>query len=69
MIVERIATDRRTLDDYLFKTSEDYRAPAESLLEISEDILAPSALPDFERTPDAYELVYMVEAGENWHAG
>jgi hypothetical protein len=68
-IVERIAADRRTVPDYLFETSEDYHAQAASLLETSEDILRNSSPANFERTPDAYELVYMVEEGENWRAG
>jgi hypothetical protein len=68
-IVERIAARRRTVQEYLFQTSEDYRAQVASLLETSEDVLRNVSPADFERTPDAYELLYMVEDGENWRAG
>jgi hypothetical protein len=61
--------DRRTVEEHLFETSEDYRAQAESLLQTSEDILRNISPADFEKTPDAYELIYMVEDGENWRAG
>jgi hypothetical protein len=68
-IVARIAADRCTMNEYLFETSEDYRAQADSLLETSEDILRNISPADFETTPDAYELVYIVEDGENWLSG
>jgi hypothetical protein len=61
--------DRRTVEEHLFETSEDYRAAAEELLGTSEDMLRSNSPADFETTPDAYELVYMVEDGENWRAG
>lgn len=62
------AEDRRTVDEHLFETSEDYRAQAESILETSENILRSTSPDDFEKH-NAFELVYMVEDGENWRAG
>jgi hypothetical protein len=64
--------DSRTVPDYLFETSEDYRTHAESLLGTAEELLRNVSPADFE-TPDVeggvYEIVYMVEDGENWRAG
>lgn len=61
--------DRRTVQHYQFETSEEYRAAAEDLLKTAEDWLRTIRPVDFEKEPALYELIYMVEDGENWRAG
>jgi hypothetical protein len=71
--LERRERANRPVSEYLFETSEDYRTAGESILETSEELLRNVSPADFETTPDAeeaaYEMVYMVEDGENWRAG
>ena len=61
--------DQPTVEEHLFHTSADYRAQAETILGTAEDVLRKLNPADFEAAPDAYEVVYMVEDGENWRAG